>query len=192
MGIEKLTGSLIGEANKEAQEIVRTAEWHVEQMLKDERSKEEGLKERARAEVESRLGEQRNERLAWARLEAKRILAEAREDAITSNLEEFFAQLKEARKGAAYKSFLAGSVRKAASELGGKAIVHVAKQDMALVGKLPGCRVSGDLEGLGGAIVEAEDRSVRIDLRLETLFEIGRDALRKEVSDGLFGEGKKK
>jgi len=190
MGIEKLTGSLIGEANREAREIVKTAEWHVEQMLKDEKSKEEGIKERAREEVGQRLAEQRNERLAWARLEAKRIIAEAREDAITSNLEEFFASLKEARKGAAYKSFLEQSVRKAAAELGGNATVHVAKSDAASLGKLHGCKVVAGLEGLGGAVVESEDRSVRIDLRLETLFEIRRDGLRKEVHDRIFSRGK--
>lgn len=190
MGIEKLTGSLVGEANKEAQEIVKTAQWHVEQMLKDEKSKEDGIRERAAAEVEARLRDQRNERLAWARLEAKRVIAEAREDAITNNLEDFFSELKEVRKTAAYKSFLDKSVRMAAAELGGRAIVHAAKPDLPALGKLQGCKVVADLEGLGGAIVEAEDKTVRIDLRLETLFEVGRDGLRKDAYDGLFGKGK--
>jgi len=190
MGIEQLTGSLIGEANREAEEIVKTAQWHVEQMLKEEKSKEEGIREAARAEVEQRLREQRNERLAWARLEAKRVIAEAREDAITGNLEEFFSELKEGRRSPAYRSFLDQSVRKAAAELGGRATVHVAKQDEKALGKLQNCKVVTDLEGLGGAIVESEDRSVRIDLRLETLFEIRRDELRKEVHERLFGKGK--
>jgi V/A-type H+-transporting ATPase subunit E len=190
MGIEKLTGSLIGEANREAQEIVKTAQWHVEQMLKEEKSKEEGIRETARAEVEQRLREQRNERLAWARLEAKRVIAEAREDAITGNLEEFFSELKEERGSAAYKSFLDQSVREAVAELGGKATIRVSKQDEKALGKPQNCKVVTDLEGLGGAIVESEDRSVRIDLRLETLFDIRRDELRKHVHEGLFGKGK--
>ena len=190
MGIEKLTGSLVGEANQGAQEIVKTAQWHVDQMLKEEQSKEDELKARASEEVKSRLAAQRNERLAWARLEAKRIMAEAREDAITGSLEGFFDALKEARKGAAYGKFLEREVAKAAGELGGACTVHVAKSDAHLLGKLHNCKVVPDLDGLGGAIVESEDRTVRIDLRLETVFELGRDGLRKEANDRIFGKGK--
>ncbi len=190
MGIEKLTGSLVGEANQGAQEIVKTAQWHVDQMLKEEQSKEDELKGKASAEVKARLEAQRNERLAWARLEAKRVIAEAREDAITNNLESFFEELKNARKAAAYKSFLEKSVAEAVKELGGACTVHVAKSDAAMLGKLHDCKVVTDLEALGGAIVESEDRSVRIDLRLETLFDLGRDGLRKEVHDLLFGKRK--
>ncbi len=188
MGIEKLTGSLVGEANQGASEIVKAAQSHVDQMLKDEQSKEDELKGKASAEVKARLEAQRNERLAWARLEAKRIMAEAREDAITNNLEGFFDALKDARKGASYKSFLEKSVAEAAKELGG-GTVHVAKSDSAILGKLHGCQVVADLEGLGGAIVESQDRSVRIDLRLETLFELKKDGLRKDVHDMLFSKG---
>jgi len=188
MGIEKLTGSLIGEANREAKEIVKTAEWHVEQMLKEERSKEDGLKQRAQQEVNSRLADQRNERLAWARLEAKRMIAEAREDAISSNLEDFFSVLKEVRKSSAYKSFLEKSVLMAVEELGGKAVVRCVKSDSPILGKLTNIRLESTLEALGGAVVEAEDGTVRIDLRIETLYDIKRDALRKDVYDKIFGK----
>lgn len=188
MGIEKLTGSLVSEANKGAQEIVNTAQWHVDQMLKEERSRENELKDRATSEVKARLEAQRNERLAWARLEAKRIMAEAREDAITINLEDFFVELKEAHKNIAYKSFVEQSVKQAVKELGGGCTIHVAKSDAALLAKLQGCKVVTNLEALGGAIVESEDRSVRIDLRLETIFELKRDDLRKRVHDRLFSK----
>ena len=190
MGIEKLTGSLVGEANQGAKEIVKTAQWHVDQMLKDEQSKEDGLKEQASTEVKARLDAQRNERLAWARLEAKRVIAEAREDAITNNLESFFEELKDAHKGTAYKSFLEQSVKQAMKELGGACTIHVSKSDAALLAKLQNCKIAIDLEALGGAIVESEDRTVRIDLRIETLFDIRRDGLRKDVNDRLFGKGK--
>jgi len=190
MGIEKLTGSLIGEANREAKEIVKTAEWHLEQMLKDEKSKEEGLKQRATQEVNSRLADQRNERLAWARLEAKRMIAEAREDAISSNLEDFFSVLKEVRKSSAYKSFLEKSVRMAVEELGGKTVVRCIKSDTPILGKLANVKLESDLEGLGGAIVEKEDGTVRIDLRIETLYDIKRDSMRKDVYDKIFTKDK--
>jgi len=186
MGIEKLTGSLVDEAQKESKEIVKTAQWHVEKMVKEEKAKETIYKADARSEVETRLAEQRNERLAWARLEAKRILAESKEDAISNSLEGFFSELKGIQKSAAYKAFIKKAVAEAVSEIGGKPVVHTVKGDSA-VGKISGAKLVSDLSGLGGAIVESEDSSVRIDLRLETLFDLHRDALRKEVYGKLFG-----
>ena len=187
MGIEKLTTSLVSEANHEAQEIVKTAQWHVDKMLKDEQSKEKGLKEEAKKEVEQRLRDQRNERIAWARLEAKRILADSKEDAISNSLELFFSLLKDIRKSAQYKSFLKKSVQDAVKELGGKPTVHIIKGDSPALGKVNGAKTVADLDCLGGAIVESSDGSVRIDLRLETLFELKRDDLRKVVYEKLFG-----
>jgi vacuolar-type H+-ATPase subunit E/Vma4 len=189
MGVEKLTTSLVGEASKEAEEIVKTAQWHVDKMLSDEQSKESSFKEEAKTEVKSRLDEQKNERLAWARLEAKRIIAESKEDAISNSLEDFFSQLKGICKEKSYKTFLKKSVQDAVKELGGKPVVHITKADATALGKVNGCKVISDLDALGGAIVEAEDKSVRIDLRLETLFELQRDNLRKEVYERLFGRG---
>ena len=187
MGIEKLTSSLVGEAQKESKEIVKTAEWHVDKMLKEEQSKEASYKEAAESGVNDRLSAQRNERLAWARLEAKRVLAEAKEDAISASLEGFFTELKEIRNSAKYKDFLKKSVADAVKELGGKPTVHVSKEDTAVLGKLSNADIATDLEGLGGAMVETEDGSVRIDLRLENLFDMKRDSMRKEVYGKIFG-----
>jgi vacuolar-type H+-ATPase subunit E/Vma4 len=187
MGIEKLTGSLVTEAQAEATEIVKTAKWHVETMLKSEQEKIDSLKDEAKKQVEGRLEEQRNERLAWARLEAKRIIAESKEDAISYSLEGFFSELKGIRKDKLYKTFLKNGVLSAVKELGGKTKIHIVKGDSTTLGKVNGCKIISDLDSFGGAIVESEDDSVRIDLRLETLFELQRDTLRKEIYGRLFG-----
>jgi vacuolar-type H+-ATPase subunit E/Vma4 len=188
MGIEKLTGSLVDEAQRESREIVKTAQWHVDKMVKEEKAKESLYKADAKSQVESRLAEQKNERLAWARLEAKRILAESKEDAISNSLEGFFEELKGIQKTTIYKAFLKRAVEDALAELGGKPIVHTVKGDLT-ISKIRGVKTVSDLSGLGGAIVESSDSSVRIDLRMETIFELQRDALRKEVYGKLFGRG---
>ncbi len=189
MGIDKLTGSLIDEATREAAEIEKTAQWHVDSMLKEEKSKESGIKDKARAQVNVKLAEQKNERIAWARLEAKRIISEAKEDAISDNIEEFFNSLKDVRKSPQYKLFLAKSVSMASGELGEGLIIHIHKGEVPMLGKIEGNKVVADLEGLGGAIIESADSMVRIDMRLETLFEIKKDSLRKAIYDKVFAKG---
>ncbi|MEW6035915.1 MAG: V-type ATP synthase subunit E [Candidatus Micrarchaeota archaeon] len=187
MGIERLKGSLLTEANEDAQKIVQAAEAHVAGMLEEERSRRAQMKKDAEAEVERLLGEQRNERIAWARLESKRIVAEAREDAIKSVLEEFFDELRGVRKTPEYKRFLSKAVAAAAAELGGDVTIRVVKGDKALIGPLK-AKVVEDLDSMGGAIVESPDGKIRVDITLETLFESRRDDIRKQIYERLFGE----
>ncbi|MBD3210403.1 hypothetical protein GF318_03405 [Candidatus Micrarchaeota archaeon] len=187
MEIEKLKGSLLSEAEAEAEKIVGTAQADAKAMLSTERAKLSALREKAEEEVEKTLEEQRNERIAWARLEAKRVLAEAREDTIAGVIDQFFQELKNVRKSADYKKLLKESVPSAAKELGKGSVVHVVKGDKAKLPKITGAKVKEDLKGLGGALVESPGGSIRIDLTLETLFESRRDELRKSISDKLFG-----
>lgn len=193
MGIEKLTSTLLKDAQDEAAGIIETAEGHVKKMKADERAKSASLEKEAEAEVEKILKEERNERLAWARLEAKRVVAEAREDAIGNAIEDIFSSLKEIRSSKEYKAFVSKKVSEAVNELGGKLTIHVVKADKNLLPKLPkGCVVVADLDALGGAVIETEDGKMRVDLTLETVIELRRDELRKKISAELFGSEKKR
>jgi V/A-type H+-transporting ATPase subunit E len=187
MGIEKLKVSLLAEAKEEAQQIVKTAQSHVDGMVNEERAKNAAMKTEAEKEVEKTLEDQRNERIAWARLEAKRINAEAREDAINNVLEAFFDSLAKSRKNAEYKKFLKKAVPAAAADLGGTVVIHVVKGDKSAIPKVKNAKVVEDLKGLGGALVESQDGRIRVDLRLETLVDTRRDDIRSRIAKGLFG-----
>jgi V/A-type H+-transporting ATPase subunit E len=187
MGIEKLKGSLLSEAGEDARKILSVSEAQAKVILDEERARRAAMKKDAEKAVEKTLQEQKNEQMAWARLESKRIMAEAREDAIKNVLEEFFEALGSVRKSQEYKKFLAAAVNSAVGELGSGAIVHVAKGDKALFGAPKASKVAEDLEGLGGAMVESDDGKIRVDMTLETLFESTRDQVRKKIFDNLFG-----
>lgn len=194
MGIERLTSSLLKEADEEAAKIVQAAEGHVKGMKEEERSKHAALKKEAEKDVEKLLSEQKNERLAWARLEAKRVTAEAREDAINGAIDDFFSSIKEVKKSKDYRAFLSKNVSAAVKELKGmKLKVRIRKEDKKLLPKLPnGCKIANDLDALGGAVIETQDGKMKIDLTLETLFELRRDELRKMIAEKLFAGEKKK
>jgi vacuolar-type H+-ATPase subunit E/Vma4 len=187
MGIEKLKHSLLSEANAEADKIVEAAEAHVKGMLGEQKTKHTQKEEEAKKEIEKLLEEQRNERIAWARLEAKRIIAEAKEDAINNVLEDFFKELKAARKTPGYQKFLKKAATYGVAELGKDSTVHVLKGEKKLLPKLSGAEVVEDLTGLGGALVESSDGKIRMDLTLETLFDSRRDEIRKKANELLFG-----
>ena len=187
MGIEKLKSSLLSEAQAEADKIIQSAESQAGATLETERTKGKAMRVQAQQQVESMLDEQRNERMAWARLEAKRVLSEAREDAIKGVIEDFFGALEGMRKTPEYKAFLKRGVESASAELGGNVTIHICKGDKDLLPKMKGMSVVEDLDTLGGAIVESSSGKVQVNLTIETMFEARRDELRKKIHEKLFG-----
>ncbi len=188
MGVEKLISSLLGDAKKEVEDIVRTAEWHVEKMLSEERTKKAELMHEADKEIAKLLREQKKERIAWARLEGKRLISEAREDAIKIAIEEIFSMLKDIRQHKKYPEFLQRCLNNALEEIGGKnVIVYIAKGDKKNLSSFDG-EIVEDLDAFGGLIVESSDRKVRVDMSVEAIFKLQQDAFRKKIYEELFGK----
>ncbi len=189
MGIEKLRNSLLSEASGEADRIVSQAKAQAGTFLEEERKGAEAMKAQAEKEVKGRLEEERNERLAWARLEGKRIVAEAEEDAIKSVSDDIMDALGAMHGSAEYKSFMKRAIESGCSELDGNVVVHVKKGEKALVPKTKGISgIEDDLEGLGGAMIESANGEIRVNCTLEMLLEAKRDDLRKIIHEKLFGE----
>jgi vacuolar-type H+-ATPase subunit E/Vma4 len=185
MGIEKLTSTLLKEGEEEANKIVETAKWHVQKMIEEERAKQQERKKAVEEEVKKLFNDERNERLAWARLEGKRIIAEAKEDAIKRAVDELYELAPQIRKSNEYARWLAREVGNAIADFGGKATVRVVKGDKKILQKIS-VKVEENLDALGGAIVESADGKMRVDLRLETLFESRSDDIRRQLAAELF------
>ncbi len=187
MGFEKLRESLITRADADAAKIIADAELKASELSVSEKSTATAISDIAASEAKTSLDLKSKERLAWARLEAKRILSEAREDAVSNSFDLFVEELTNLKKSAEYKSFIRTSVDRALTHAGSGAIIHVLKGEKDLVPKSKEITISEDLSGFGGVIVESADGTVFLDLTLETLIEMRRDDLRKEISAKLFG-----
>jgi vacuolar-type H+-ATPase subunit E/Vma4 len=187
MTMNKLISSLVSDAKKEAEGIIRTAESDVEKLIAEEKAKRAILLREADSDCGRILEDQKRERVAWARLEARRVLAEAREDAINGTLGEMYTMLADLRKSPDYGSFVKEGVARAVSELGSEdeLIVHVAKGDKKYVSKFKG-EVREDLDAVGGVLVERADGKVCVNLTLESVLETRKDELRKKIYEKLF------
>jgi len=181
MGIEKLKSSLIKEANDEAEKLIIAAELQVKNLLNDEKSQANAEKAQVEKEISVILNERKGERLAWARLEAKRIIAEAKEDVIKASMDTFFEKLIDSKKGQNYKKALKKAIENAVMNFGKNVVIHLLKDDKDLAPKGKNVSIETDLEGLGGAIIESEDGKIRINLTLETLVETKREEIRKKL-----------
>jgi vacuolar-type H+-ATPase subunit E/Vma4 len=187
MALEKLKDSLLEEAKAESRKILDAASETARKIQNDELSALSSMKSDNEKEIQKWLDTKRRERLAWARLESKRMIAESKEDAVSASLESFLEILEQMKKSPEYKKFLKDSVDRAVSELGDGSIIHLLKGDKENISKMKNVSIVEDLNGLGGAIVESSDGKVIVDLSLETLYELRKDDLRKQISEKLFG-----
>ncbi len=185
MGIEGLSRSILAGAKQEADQVIHSAEKEAANVLQAEKARRALLLKGVEDEAHKSLAETRGERLAWARLERKRILADAKERAINASLDELISQMDAFRKSKEYKEFVKSSSDQSITELGSKAVVHVLKGEKSLVGKTT-AKVVEDLEGLGGVLVESPGREVCINSTVEALLELRREALRKHIAKELF------
>ena len=186
MEIEELTAAILEEAKKEAQQTVSSAEAESKSMLSEEKKKLREQLEKAEAEAEAFNESQHRERIAWARLEAKRVISEAKEKAIDDCMEELFGMMRSFTRDRRYPKFLKKKVQAALQELGApRAVVHVRKGDKKHLAGIK-ATVKEDLDGFGGAVVESADGKVSINLTLANLLDESKEHVRKRLYESLF------
>jgi len=187
MTMNKLISSLVSDSKSEAEGIIKSAESDVERFLAEEKAKRAILLREADSECGLMLSEQKRERIAWARLEGRRILAEAKEDAIIATLGSMYEMLAELKKSSAYGNFVKEAIARAVAELSNEdeLVLHIAKGDKKYAGKFKG-EVLEDLDAVGGVLVERADGKVCVNLTLESVLEARKDDLRKKIYETLF------
>ncbi len=187
MGIEQLTADILAEARKEAKETIDRGEEEKRRLISEGKKAVSETLSKSESEAKALVESQRRERIAWARLEAKKAINEAREAVLMDAMEEMYAQLSKFRKSPEYGAFLSARIEGGIKEIGVQnPVVRICKGDRKFVKNGGKAKISEDLEAMGGAIIESSDGTVRIDLTLETLFEEKRDFLRKKLYDRMF------
>lgn len=186
MGLEQLTATILDEVRKEAASTQSAAESERRKMLGEAKAAAENGKKEAEAKTAEFVEAQRRERIAWARIEAKRGINEAMESVVNDAIEDVFEKMRAFPKDKAYPKFLNSLVNEGMKELDApRAVVHVRKEDRKHL-RNGRYSVKDDLDEWGGCIVESEDGTVRVDLTFAALLEQKRELLRKRLYESLF------
>lgn len=189
MTLKNLKEALAQEAQAQAGSILSKAQAEASGILEAEKSRALSDRKSAQDLLEKSLLLHQQERLAWAHLEERRILAEAREDAIRASIDTLYSLLK-AEKGNAYPGYLKRTLGKAIAAMGKGCIVHGTKKDAIRLKAIARVPMKADLpEGLGGLIAESADGKIRFNGTLEARMEMLHGELRKRVYEKLFGKG---
>ncbi len=188
MGIELIAKSLLVESEKEATSLISNAQTEAEKIISDAKKIEKKMLDDGLNEVSQKLSDHRKERIAWANLEKKKIISEAKEEAICIILENFKENLIDLKKKPQYGLFLKKKLNESLEEISDpQAIVHIAKGDkkyFANIGK--NLKIVEDLEFCGGLIVSNKEETIQVNNTIESIYEMKKSKIRKEIYNSLF------
>ncbi|PSQ02485.1 V-type ATP synthase subunit E [Halobacteriales archaeon QS_5_70_17] len=194
MSLDTVVEDIRDEARARAEEIRAEADDRAEQIVADaEADAEEILEERER-EVERQIEQEREQTLSSAKLEAKQLRLKARRDVLADvreAVEERIATMEEDRE-----ELTRALLDDAAEEFedGSTVRVYGRSDDAALLegiladAEYEGHEHAGDVDCLGGVVVESESSRIRVNNTFDSVLEdVWEDNLR-DVSAQLFDE----
>ena len=186
MGFEELATELHKGAEAEGRKLVHASEKNAGKVVEDAKGKAEEIVRAAKKEATEFAKQEASERTTSAKLAAKKMVDEARDDAVEASMEQLWQKFKsDSMKKSVYPGLVERLVAEGAAELGiGNAVVYARSEDAPYVRadeirELP-------QEFSGGVIVESKDGKVRVNKTLEEIFAQKKPALRKEIYERLF------
>lgn len=190
MSLDTVVEDIKEQASARADEIRAAAEADAEDIVAEAKADAQKLREDRLDEAAREIEQEREQQLSSAKLEAKQARLEARRDAIQSvrdEVESAIAEMTEDRE-----DLTLALLDAAATEFDDDETVQVygRADDRDLLESLledyEGFEYAGEVDCLGGVVVESETSRVRVKNTFDSVFEeVWEDNLR-EISDRLF------
>ncbi len=186
MGFEELASELHKGAEAESKKIAHASESEAKKIVKKAHNDAQAMLQQAKSDAAEFVKQESSEKLTSAKLSAKKIVDEAKSDAVEVSLKQVWQAFREnALLKENYPAILSRLIESGLSELGSRqAIVYVRDQDKELVQGFS--TKSLPKQYSGGAIIESEDGKVRVNKTLEEIFSGKQPELRKKAYDKLF------
>ncbi|MCL4078580.1 V-type ATP synthase subunit E [Coriobacteriia bacterium Es71-Z0120] len=158
MAIEDIFRALEEQADSECRDILNAADIQAASIVEEARAEAERIKQRKLEAVEEALRARAGKIVNDARLDAKRALAQVREQLVNQVFDAAAARLASMRGDSAYERVFRGLAEEALAGADGSCVVTVAPADVALARKvLADFGVSGEVEAddaiTGGLVV---------------------------------------
>ncbi|MDG6244695.1 MAG: V-type ATP synthase subunit E [Methanolobus sp.] len=183
MGLEIVVKDIIDVAQAEVARLNREADAEASLIIEDARQAAKKVMGERLAMAEDDARKMRQQEISSANLEVKRTLLNARKEL----LEDVYTRAE--RSIAAFspeknEELLRVIIMK--NEAGGKRIYSNAASE-EIVRKLSSLEYAGNIDCLGGVVIENEDGTVRLDYTYDVILKSVSEQLLKQTSDILFG-----
>ncbi len=183
MTLERVAQAVLDRGKSEAVQIVAQARDEKERMLSEARTEGENAVKMAEAEARVEAERRKVQEVARAELEARKISLAAQKEALDEVYQRALERLGRLKENNEILKRLL-KTNEAEWKSGGR--VYSSKKDESMVKKIVGSAYAGNIDGVGGVVIESADGTRRTDLGYESLLrEVWDDAV-KEVADVLW------
>jgi len=178
MGLDNVITKVQHDGDETAKKLISDAETQAEKTLADARRHAEELLAKKKEETDRQIKALKIQEENSLEIEKKKIRLNAEKDV----LQAAFRNCLTALQGLPRDKILMALLAKAGKELPDAAYVSANAKDAPVVRQLSKLQYAGTIDCQGGIIVENKDRTLKLDLRYETLAASVWDAHLKEVA----------
>lgn len=179
MGIEELKKEILQRTEEELKKLESEEKEEERAVLSKANAKREDMLANAGKVAQGMVEGERKERLAAAKLKARRIITNAREEFVNSILAGAWNEFRQVRNDKGYPKVLAKLIEEGVKEIGEGAIVYVNADDRKIAKEIKGITLAEKpIICEGGALITSADGRVRVRATLEDIFGSKKEALR--------------
>ena len=183
MGLETVVKDIMDVANVEASRINTEADAEASSILDEARQNAKKIMGDRLAKTEDDIKKLRQQEISSANLEVKRTMLNARKevlDNVYSQSVDIITDLQSSKNEELLKAIID-------KYQGSGAKIYSNKDSEKLVTKLSSLTYAGNIDCIGGVVIENEDGTIRLDYTYDVILESANDKSMKQISDILFG-----
>lgn len=183
MGLETVVKDIMDVAQAEVSRINAEADAEASNISDEARQSAKKIMGNKLAQAEDDIKKLRQQEISSANLEVKRTLLNARKevlDKVYSQSADLIANMSASKN----KELLKAIIDK---YQGNGAKIYSNKDSEKLVTKLSSLTYAGNIDCIGGVVIENEDSTIRLDYTYDIILESVNDKSMKQISDILFG-----
>ena len=183
MGLETVVKDITDVANAEASKINADADAEVSNILDEARQSAKKIMGDRLAKSEDDIKKLRQQEISSANLEVKRKMLNARKevlDKVYSQTTDLIANLPSSKNEELLKAIID-------KYQGSGAKIYSNKDSEKLVTKLSSLAYAGNIDCIGGVVIENENGTIRLDYTYDIILDSVNDMSMKQISDILFG-----
>ncbi len=199
-GLIAITGEVLGDVQKEAEDIIRAAEEEAKKVLKAAKQQADQNYAAVTSEAKNRAEAEKRKIASLGEVDIRNRLLQTKEELVDAAFREALKQLEDFTKTNPYRDYLMKVIEQAAKKIGVETlVVQVNAQDKAWLTQDALDSLSKKLqiklgmsdqtvECIGGCKMQTENGSVAVDSTIDNRLQGLKPALRTQIAKMLFEE----
>ncbi len=185
MGLENVIDEIISQAEKQKQEIIDQGKQEAKKIVDEAMRKGNEQAKKFDEETRRIIGETKKMELSAGNIKTHKMMLEAKKsilDEVYNQVIEKVSKIDSSKR----KEILHKLVERAEKELEDAKFVYCAGRDKELVSDMKGLKFGGEIDCIGGVIVENSSKTIKINYTFDVLLKDVKEIYLNEISKKIF------